>query len=83
MQIKLPWGKTSLDLTVPDSWQIIYPQPRSAVKPDTKDELAIVSTSLKKPSGSTPLGRKNLKKKKAVIIVDDNTRPTPAYKFFH
>lgn len=83
MQIKLPWGKTSLDLTVPDSWQIIYPQPRSAGKPDTKDELAIVSSSLKKPSGSTPLSRKKLKKKKAVIIVDDNTRPTPAYKFFH
>ncbi|HPJ38218.1 MAG TPA: nickel-dependent lactate racemase [Spirochaetota bacterium] len=83
MKVSLPWGDTALHLDVPDSWQVMYPQPIGKGDRKKKNELSIVKSSLKKPSDSTPLHKKKLKKKKAVIIVDDNTRPTPAHKFFH
>lgn len=83
MQVSLPWGDTSILLNLPDSWQIVHPKPREKSNQKKKDELSIIKSSLKKPSGATPIHKKKLKKKNAVIIVDDNTRPTPAYKFFH
>ncbi len=35
------------------------------------------------PFEQIPIGQKDLKDKKVLIVVDDNTRPTPVYKFFH
>ena len=86
MQIQLPWGDDFLSVEVPDTWEIIYPESEKGLgheqDPD-KDELELVSESLKNPLQLQPLSSFDLKGKKIVIVVDDNTRPTPAYRYFH
>ncbi|MBN2158473.1 MAG: nickel-dependent lactate racemase [Spirochaetes bacterium] len=83
MEVKLPWGPGSLSVDVPDTWNVIFPERKSAGKKKKVDELAAVKESLKKPVGAKPLQGRKLRGKKIVIVVDDNTRPTPAHKFFH
>ncbi len=87
MNIQLPWGPRTLAVDVPDTWEVLYPQRRAREQKATRgkapDELALVKESLKKPVGVKPLAGMRLKGKNIVIIVDDNTRPTPVYKFFH
>jgi lactate racemase len=83
MEIKLPWGPGSLSVDVPDTWNVIFPERKARGKQKKIDELAVIRDSLTKPVGAQPLHSHKLKGKKIVIIVDDNTRPTPIYKFFH
>ncbi len=87
MQIQLPWGPVSLSVSVPDGWDVLFPQRRNqdkkAGRGKAPDELALVRDSIRKPIGAKPLGGLKLKGKNIVIIVDDNTRPTPVHKFFH
>lgn len=83
MEIKLPWGSGVLPLQVPDTWKVIFPQRRPNSGKTTVDELDAVRMSLTRPIGAGPLSAMDLKDKKIVIVVDDNTRPTPVYKYFH
>ena len=83
MEIKLPWGPGSLSVDVPDTWNLIFPERKSGGKEKKTDGLAVVRESLAKPIGMKPLHGYKLKGKKIVIIVDDNTRPTPVHTFFH
>jgi nickel-dependent lactate racemase len=83
MQIKLPWGTGTLSLDVPDTWKIVFPERKGGEKHKKTDSLAVVRDSLNKPIGAKPLHSHKLKGKKIVIIVDDNTRPTPVNMFFH
>lgn len=84
MNISLPWGESSLNLNLPDSWQVIFPEPLKNTDPEiSKNKTDPVKTSLKNPFDSEPLGKLKLKGKKIVIVVDDNTRPTPTDSFFH
>ncbi|MFZ5565329.1 MAG: nickel-dependent lactate racemase [Thermodesulfobacteriota bacterium] len=83
MQITLPWGDNSLDIDVPGTWTILYPKPRETVPPPSADEAAIVAEALARPAGAKALAEHGLADKNVLIIVDDNTRPTPAHRFFH
>ena len=83
MKIELPWGNETLVLNVPKTWTIQYPKPAGAVKKETGTEIGRVRTALKKSVGCPPLEKLKLRGKKVVLVVDDNTRPTPAYKFFN
>jgi len=83
MEIKLPSGSGSLSVDVPDTWNLVFPERKSGVKKKKGDGLDLVRESLKKPIGAKPLHGHKLKGKNIVIIVDDNTRPTPVHMFFH
>ena len=83
MRIELPWGETALSLDLPDTWEISLPETESAPMKPALDETAAVYDALRRPIGSAPLAGRKLAGKKIVIIVDDNTRPTPVDRFFH
>lgn len=83
MEITMLWGSGSISVDLPDTWNIIFPRRKQDDKKTKPDELALVRDSLKKPIGAKPLAGRKLKGKKIIIIVDDNTRPTPVYKYFH
>lgn len=86
MDIKLPWGNDTLSVTIPDTWEVIMPVRRdiSGTKTKTKsDGLSLIRRSLSDPIDSKPLSAFKLRGKRVVVIVDDNTRPTPVHLFFH
>ncbi len=87
MLIQLPWGPGTLPLEVPDTWDVVIPKRREGARKGASkkapDELALVRESLRKPAGAKPLGSLRLRGKNVVVIVDDNTRPTPVHRFFH
>ncbi len=83
MKLMFPWGKESLSVSVPDTWKIIHPEPLGKPKKAGMDELKVVRDALKNPYNAQPLNKLNLRGKKVLIVVDDNTRPTPAHRFFH
>ncbi|OHD64091.1 MAG: hypothetical protein A2176_08755 [Spirochaetes bacterium RBG_13_51_14] len=84
MEIKLPWGPEHLSLNLPDTWNVIFPKKKEAKGRQKKvDEVSVIRESLMKPAGAKPLSGHKLKGKRVVVIVDDNTRPTPAHRFFH
>jgi nickel-dependent lactate racemase len=84
VNIQLPWGGDFLDLRIPDSWDLLWPGPLS--KPHQQetvmDESLLIEQTLDSPIAMAPLEAMDLKKKKILLIVDDNTRPTPAHRFF-
>ncbi|ACN16314.1 conserved hypothetical protein [Desulforapulum autotrophicum HRM2] len=84
MHIQLPWGDDTLDLNVPDTWDLVWPDSAAEnIHPGTgMDESLLVEHALDRPMGMPPLETMDLKKKKILIIVDDNTRPTPVHRFF-
>jgi lactate racemase len=83
MEITMPWGSGSISIDLPDTWNVVMPQRKEIDKNKKTDELSLVKESLRKPIGAKPLAGYKLKGKKILIIVDDNTRPTPVYKYFH
>ncbi len=85
MEIQLPWGNNALNLQVPDSWQVIFPAGKETPESNGSNytEQEIVEHSLNNPEQFSPLDAHDLHGKKIVVIVDDNTRPTPVYQFFH
>lgn len=83
MHLSLPWKDTTLDLTVPDTWTVVFPEPAIEPVRKEKSEAAIVDEAMNNPAGAKPIHTNQLTGRKIVIVVDDNTRPTPAHKFFH
>ncbi len=85
MILDLPFGDNNLKLEIPKSWDLFVPNLPNLedISPQKKNEIDIVPESLKKPIGSTKISHMDLKNKKILIVIDDNTRPTPVYKFFH
>lgn len=84
--IQMPWGEETLSVEVPDTWNVIYPEdvdPSSSMTADVGSEESIVARSLSAPANASALSSRSLAGKKVVIIVDDNTRPTPAHRFMH
>ena len=83
MTISLPWGSKKLSLELPDSWAVYFPERIGAVPPVPENEAKTVRESLRNPIGAKPLASENLEGKRVVVIVDDNTRPTPAARFIN
>ena len=83
MEITMPWGSGSIQVQLPDTWNVILPGREQTDSRKRPDELALVKASLRRPIGAKPLAGRKLRGKKIVIIVDDNTRPTPVHRYFH
>ncbi|MCG8565511.1 MAG: nickel-dependent lactate racemase, partial [Desulfobacterales bacterium] len=81
-QLTLPWGKEKIELQVPATWTLIHPELNNPPTPSPKSEIEIVEDALASPHGAAPLKERNLTGKRIVVITDDNTRPTPVFKFF-
>jgi nickel-dependent lactate racemase len=76
MKITLDYGKTGLDVTLPDDRLIAPPL---AIRPAAPlpDPVGTLETGLKNPSGSKPLAELARGKKTACVVVCDITRPVP------
>ncbi len=83
MDIRLPWGQDFLSLTAPDTWRVHLPERADISRPEAESEADIVRAAMEAPVGAAALGSRRLEGKRILIIVDDNTRPTPAHRFFH
>lgn len=72
----LLYDRTKLNMQIPDSWDILYPEDPPALP----DPSAAIEQSLQSPMGSGPLftiARKSDKTKPVVIVVSDITRCVP------
>jgi nickel-dependent lactate racemase len=72
----LLYDRSKLDMQIPDSWDILYPEDPPALP----NPAAIIEQGLKSPVGSDPLltiARKSDKTKPAVIVISDITRCVP------
>ncbi len=83
MKIELPWGEELLKLHLPPGWNVLTPRIAESNEPPAQDELAVVQNALSRPALAVPLADQALAGKNVLIIVDDNTRPTPVQRFFH
>jgi hypothetical protein len=70
------WYGDRYDLSFPKSWQVQLARMRGG--PDIGDEG--IRAALARPIGSPPLRELARGRRDAVILVDDLTRPTPAYR---
>lgn len=82
--VELPWGGETLAVEVPATWNLVYPERSRNTEQTRLGERETVRASLDAPYGDgiLPIKDYDLAGKKIVIVVDDNTRPTPAYRFF-
>ncbi|MFW6415521.1 MAG: nickel-dependent lactate racemase [Thermodesulfobacteriota bacterium] len=84
MEILLPWGRESMQVDLPDSWQIQMPeQEMASADSQYRDEVNIVKEAMDYPVGAQGLSSRDMRGKNVLIIVDDNTRPTPVHRFLH
>lgn len=72
MDIRLPYGESSIDLEVPDDTTLLTP---TACEP--VDAEAAIAVSLASPLNSPPLARLISPAQTACIVVSDVTRPVP------
>ena len=75
MRIALDYGKTGLQVDIPDR-NLVGPLNMRPVEPLTDPENAL-RTALEKPIGSAPLAELARGKKSACILICDITRPVP------
>jgi len=83
VEIQLPWGDTTLPVLLPGSWRVLLPERAEISRPEGQSEADIVRAALEAPVEAEHLGSRALSEKRILIVVDDNTRPTPAHRFFH
>lgn len=75
-KVKLAYGKTGIEVTVPDQAVVIEPRHLAALP----DEKAAVTAALRQPVGTRPLKEMVQRNQKVVIVISDITRPTPNHK---
>lgn len=79
--ISLPWGKDTLTLELPPSWNllgVLGPSPLPGVL-NPQEEAA---RSLREVIGSPPLAELARDAKRVVVVIDDGSRPTPVAQIF-
>ena len=81
MRVELPWAETTLPVDLPDDWQVHTAAPLEGPGLDSRSEREIVAHSLANPLGCLALGDRDLGGGRILLVVDDNTRPTPARGF--
>ena len=77
--ISVPWGMWyggTFEMTFPESWQVQVAQMRGG--PEIGD--AGIRAAFAAPVGSPPLREIASGRDNAAILIDDLTRPTPAYR---
>src|SRR6187551_1881138 len=76
MKITLDYGKTGLDVTLPDDRLIAPPLAIRPAEP-LADPAAVLEHALRSPTGTKPLAELARGKQSACILVCDITRPVP------
>jgi nickel-dependent lactate racemase len=76
MKIKLAYGRSGLDVNLPDTATVI----EQRHVPGLKDEKRHALESLRKPIGTRPLKEMVKASDKVSIVISDITRPTPNHK---
>jgi nickel-dependent lactate racemase len=80
MMVTIPWkswyGDEQLELTFPSGWEVRFFPMQDGIAIEDEN----IKRALKSPIASHPLSVIAKGKKKAVILVDDISRPTPAHK---
>jgi lactate racemase len=74
--LRVPWGKESLGLVLPQDWQIRGVLEPAALPP-VADMRAEVERGLSEPVGSPRLCELGGPAMRVVIVIDDSSRPTP------
>ena len=78
IEIALPYGKVFAHLSVPRRNLLGIVEPADA--PAVGDPAAAMREALRAPIGRPPLREMVRPEQKVVILVDDNTRPTPVHQ---
>ena len=81
MKTQLPWGEIELSLELPADWRVIAEAQPKGFLPCSSVEGEF-QRALAEPLGAAPFHPRDLRGKKIVLVVDDVTRPTPAYRIF-
>ncbi|MCS7271118.1 MAG: nickel-dependent lactate racemase [Gemmataceae bacterium] len=76
MKVKLDYGKTGLEVTLPDE-RLIGPPLSIRPVPPLPDPSAAIERSLREPIGTLPLAELARGKRTACVVVCDITRPVP------
>jgi nickel-dependent lactate racemase len=79
MKISLPellwYGNSTLELALPDEWEVEVCRMRGARRPELDDRA--MAAAIRDPIASPGVRELAAGRKKAVIVFDDMTRPTP------
>lgn len=78
VKIKLPFGKKTMDITVPKERLNGVLCPGAHAYSEQKSEQELVKEALNAPTGSRPLSELARDKRNIVLIVSDHTRPVPS-----
>src|SRR5574337_360627 len=81
MKIRLPWGETEILLDLPEDWRVIAEAEPRSVPPCARIEEEFRRTMVE-PTVAVPLGTRDLRGKRIVLVIDDLTRSPPAHIFF-
>src|SRR6266487_1165619 len=79
--ITIPWGNGELSLPLPSRWRVLGTFSPVTMKPAVDPET-LCREALDDPIGAQRLSSHRLRGKKALIITDDISRPTPVARFF-
>lgn len=74
MKTHVPYGKGSVEITVPEDSSVVYPRQLPPV-PDVGVEIR---RAMAAPIGSPPLRELASEKRDAVVVINDITRPAPS-----
>ena len=82
MKVNLPellwYGNDTVELDLPDDWDVELCPMRGAQHPELTDQQ--IADAIQSPIGSARIRELARGKRKAVVVFDDMTRPTPPYK---
>ncbi|MBC2727775.1 nickel-dependent lactate racemase [Desulfosporosinus sp.] len=76
MDVSLAYGKTGLNINVPEHTRIVEPKHMKL----PKDDHDLVVEALRNPIGTKPLREMVKSTDRVVIVISDITRPTPNHK---
>jgi len=79
--ISLPWGQNPIQLTLPESWNLMGVLEPSS-QPGVGDPTQEARRSLAEPFGSPRLSELAKPGMKIALVVDDGSRPTPVAAIF-
>lgn len=79
-RISVPWGGETLAFDLPASWRVLGVLSPKGVPPLSDAEDALLA-ALRSPIESAPLAALAAGARRVTIVVDDLSRPTPAYLF--
>ncbi len=77
--LNLPWGRESLDLSLPDGWQVTGMM-KPAALPGVADPRQEAERALQNPIGMARLCELARPGIKIALVVDDGSRPTPVHQ---